>query len=417
MKSRLSAWAVLLLATFAASTFWLPGAARASNTLEARPFTVVAVVDQGINPYQSDFARSDLVQHPSTYISGFPSDVPALPLSAGAPNMTAALAQDRTEWAKVRPSKLYWIPGTNVIGAIDLSNDYGQYPILDSAGHGTPSASLAAGAIHGPDTDDILLVVIRRGEGYESVKWAAEQPWIDVIVANYLRPTVIPLAEEDAVASRLAVANGKIVCSPAGNYPAPLMAIASQGPSWLLHVGAASARSRGEHAYTGYPNDVLGLSGVKAADAFTLGAEFEMYGTSASAPAVCGAIARTIADLRAAAGDFREGPHEGAFVISTEMSAGAFSDHKVTRVELEDAIEVTAEPAKTTIGQGGDGYSVPSAPVAGFVRGGYGIVDASSAGRAYEFLLGVGSRPSRTLEDAWSGAIDRLRDLVWGSPP
>ena len=103
------------------------------------------------------------------------------------------MAADRRKWAAIKPDTLYWIPGTNIIGAIGPFDLYDAVSLdeedplapqdddtfYDAYGHGTAVASVAAGATYGPDAPDTLIVAVR---GFErGLEWAAMQPWIDVI--------------------------------------------------------------------------------------------------------------------------------------------------------------------------------------------------------------------------------------------
>lgn len=244
----------LLLAAQAA-----PVAVARPSSLADKPFVVVAVVDTGINPYHVEFRRPDLTAHPATYVEGFPTSARRLDLELRGKDLSRARNADSTDWRGVETRELYWIPGTNIVGAIDIEGS--EYKFMDTAGHGTGVASLAGGKFSGPPTDDVLIVAVNGLD--EGLEWAAAQPWIDVVTNSWSNFT--PVTDRTAEASRAAVENGKVVCFASGNVSAPLWVIEGQGPSWHVNVGAASPKSRGEHYYTGWPNDVLGLSGTPAA--------------------------------------------------------------------------------------------------------------------------------------------------------
>lgn len=393
--------AAVLLASLAA-----PVAAR-SGRLADRPFVVVAVVDTGINPYHVEFRRPDLTAHPATYVEGFPGSARRLDLALGEKDLERARNADSSDWRNVETRELYWIPGTNIVGAIDIEDD--PFRFMDTRGHGTAVASLAGGKVSGPPTDDVLIVAVNGLD--EGLEWAAAQPWIDVITNSWSNLT--PVTDRTAEASRAAVENGKVVCFASGNLAAPLWFIEGQGPSWHVNVGAASPKSRGEHYYTGYPNDVLGFSGTPAASHESTSGTQEFGGTSAATPSVCGLMATTLARARAAVGDGRQGPQRGA--LAAGRGDGAFEDGRLTRLELEDAVQSTAEAASSDVDPS-EPLVVPAAGPAAFLRGGYGIVDAGTIRHALRVLLGDDERPARAMEDAWIGLTDRARDLVWGAP-
>jgi subtilisin family serine protease len=389
-------------------------AAAAERPLAKRHFTVVAVVDAGINPYHLDFRRPELTAHPSTYIEGFPRTTTALRLDlegAARRSGRGAYRRDSAAWDGVEFGKLYWIPGTSIVGAINLMPTRRNGDFYDSNGHGTAVASLAGGSIHGPPSDDILLVAVRNLA--HGLRWAATQPWIDVITNSWQdTPRTAGELQRSARLSRRAVRSGKVVCFSSGNNAAPMLMLSSQGPSWNVNVGAASGTTGGEHVYTNYPNDVLGLAGVTAATAHSIDGEARFVGTSASAPNVCGRIATVLAETRAFLGDVIQGPHAGGLAAG-QPGRGYLDDGVLDRLELEDAVQSTAVPAETSLPDPQDPYAIPALPAAHFVRGGYGIVDNRSMRQAVRVILGDTPRPERTAEDAWIAFTDALRDALW----
>ena len=401
--------AALLLTTLPAVP---AGAATPRSGLQDRPFTVIAVADSGINPYHVEFRSPDLTAHPSTYIEGFPRSTPALKLTLDSRKYAEALTEDRDEWAGVAMDELVWIPGTNIVGAIDTVG--GEFKFMDESGHGTAVASIAGGRRYGPGSDDVLIVAIKGSTS--GLQWAAKQPWIDVITNSWTTFDSEPVLEGAAAASREAVRDGKIVCFASGNLAAPLWFTGEQGPSWHVNVGAASSSNRGEHFYTGWPNDVLGIANVPGAAHDSVSGSTDFGGTSAATPHVCGLIAKTLAEVRGDLGDVVQGPHHGS--LATGTGKGAYlDDGKLTNYELIDAIQATAVPAEANPPDPDDPDSFPALPGAPWVRGGYGIVDEDSAAAALRVLLGEKERPDRAMEDAWIAALDRIRNTLWGDPP
>ncbi|MDQ3939980.1 MAG: S8/S53 family peptidase, partial [Actinomycetota bacterium] len=250
----------------------------------------------------------------------------------------------------------------------------------------------------------------------EGLRWASRQPWIDAITNSWTTLDAEPITEGAAEASRDAVASGKVVCFASGNLSAPLWFAGEQGPSWNLHVGAASSTTRGEHYYTGWPNDVLGIANVPAADNESIDGEVAFGGTSAATPHVCGLIAKTLSQVRASMSDVVQGPHKEALAVG--RSKGAYFDGgRLTNYELIDAVQATAVPAQPAPPNANDPYAVPALPLVPWVRGGYGIVDRDSVRDAYGVILGTKRRPDRPNEDMWVDTLDRLRNLIWGDPP
>lgn len=381
-----------------------------------RSYTVIAVVDSGINPYHRDFRRPGLDVHPASYIEGYPSEASAMRLALRSPSFEVAMKRDASRWSQVRSGRLYWVPGTNIVGFIDFAGEDPDRRGYDINGHGTAAASIAAGRFSGPGSGDVLLVSVT---GFaEGLKWASQQPWIDVITNSW--GTVFPpgpVARDASDASRAAVASGKVVCFSSGNFASPYIYQDSQGPSWNVNVGAASATTRGEHFYTSYPNDVLGLSGRPAASNSSMTKTVTFSGTSAAAPAVCGLIAKTLADVRGRLGDHVQGPHRRGLAVGERTRRGPLRDGVLDRKELEDAVQATAVPAETAMPNPDDPNAIPALPIGGFLRGGYGIVDEASARDALRVILSTDPRPERSLEDWWIESTDDVRDAIWGKPP
>lgn len=123
-----------------------------AGTPAAGPSVVVAVADTGVNPYHSVFYRPQNTRHPCTWVEGFTDcSIPALPLSVGQhKDYAKAVEADREIWDSVEPHQWYWIPRTNIIGAVCDTARGGSAAslavpdatcILDDDGHGTGTAS------------------------------------------------------------------------------------------------------------------------------------------------------------------------------------------------------------------------------------------------------------------------------------
>lgn len=387
--------------------------ARADRTVDAlrrRAFTVVAVVDTGINPYHEDFSAPELTTHPSRYVTGFPKDALSLELSLNETDLDSALEADAARWRSVPEAKPVWIPGTNIIAAVNVGARAQGF--FDNTDHGTATASLAGGRVHGPGTNDILIVVVNDWDfGF---RWAARQPWIDVITNSWGPLLPYPYDADTARTSRRATRSGKTVCFASGNSASPSVMWSSAGPSWTVNVGAVSKTTRGDHVYSNYPNDVVGYSHVLAATNDSVEEENRYAGTSFSAPSVCGQMARVISEARGRVGDFSEGTPSGHVVRGRRAGRGALKDGVITRREIERAVELTARPPEASPPDPTkDPWAVPAPPLVSFLRDGYGIVDRSTATGALRVLLGGKPAPKRPLEDGWAALGDQIRDSLW----
>lgn len=166
---------------------------------DASPPVVIALIDTGINPYHPAFRdRTRAGQHPSEYIPNYPDFIQPLNLTLDAPTMQAALEADAAVWASVKPNTVYWVPGTRIVGWVSFSAGGtrcdGSFPdvppangvltgcterlLLDDHGHGTMTASRAAG--EGTSLAPDARIVAIEGLGTRGVSFAADLGWVDV---------------------------------------------------------------------------------------------------------------------------------------------------------------------------------------------------------------------------------------------
>jgi hypothetical protein len=147
MPRRLS---LLMILVVAVATAGVASAATRPTPAQRRaaPTVIVALADSGINPYHQAFYRPQNTAHPCTWVRGFSDcSIPALPLTIGTKKSYAeAVAADRAVWEWAEVGQWYWIPKTNIIGAVcsvEQKDGPGETPqcILDSNGHGTATAS------------------------------------------------------------------------------------------------------------------------------------------------------------------------------------------------------------------------------------------------------------------------------------
>ncbi|HVL91229.1 MAG TPA: S8/S53 family peptidase, partial [Actinomycetota bacterium] len=437
-----------------------------ATALKRKSHVVIALVDTGINPYHSDFRRPELVVHPSQYIEGFPKTAPALGLRLGSKDYVAARnADDGPVWSKVKERSLYWIPGTNVIGAYAHRDYYSTLPVLgsaaipgvnnmprpiiDDAGHGTGVASVSAGAKYGSNPEALIVVV--EGFGTEAVEWASKQPWIDFISGSYGDPAAVPYGD---AAPRIGAANtpaedvndevgeidsreyehtgpfvlrdGRTACFSAGNglsrtglaYDRYSSLRPTSGPSWIITVGAASPRNDQNYGWHSWPVDVssYGMHWPAATHTSTDGT-WDFSGTSSATPVTCGVFSKALLEARKAMGDTREGIHvtRGTRVPAAgKRGRGLLADGVLTRAELHEAVLKTALPgAFDPVTFSYEPIStIPDTPVA-YTQQGYGVANKASARRAVDVILGRAAMPDRSDVDRWIAAMDVIRDAIW----
>lgn len=427
------------------------------QALQSKSHVVVAFIDSGINPYTQDFRAPEYVHHPSSYVEGYPAAAGSLPLSldlADRDGYAAARAADDATWQGVKRGQLRWIPGTRIIGGISVGTGgrgLGGHPerrILDENGHGTGVASVAAGQWYGSNPDALIVMV--EGLGFAGVRWATEQPWIDVISNSWgpgLPGRVDVPARSDTDATRAAVERGQSILFSSGNgirntnsstvlppdadpcrckIPTHNLTPTANGsgPSWHLTVGAVSPVNGQAHWWHGVPVDVASFGSkwrAAAADGVAHTDSRDFGGTSCATPITAGVLSSVVQRAREELGDSREGPKDGGLVAVAAPgrdlpAAGPLADGSLSRVEAERVLVTSAQPVWATPEQLTWDYAVEPTTEAYFVSQGYGVVDAGAKSRAVATLLGEQPAADRSDVDRWMQAQDAVRDAYFDTP-
>jgi hypothetical protein len=162
---------------------------------------VVAVADSGVNPYHTMYHRPQNTAHPCTWVEGFDDcSIPALELSIGEYDTFAeAFEADRDFWESVERHQWYWIPQTNIIGAVcdvpyssETQPDAGATCIYDDHSHGTATTS----SVLSEAPDALLLVHEGTNDAYD----LASTPVVpDIQSHSWGAPAPLPLHVVDPV--------------------------------------------------------------------------------------------------------------------------------------------------------------------------------------------------------------------------
>ena len=429
----------------------LPEDRQAACTLEAfrsKPFVVIAFVDSGINPYHADFRAPEFTLDPATYLEGYPADAEAVPLSfdvADAQGYDAAREADYDALEALERNRLYWFPGTRIIGGISTANGSTSagrpdWKVIDENGHGTGVVSVAAGEVYGSNPNALIVMV--EGLGAQSVEWASQQPWIDIVSNSWGPIANAPLGEVEA--TRAATERGQTMMFAGGNgatntnsstVPWPNGAdpcecktpdsnptVTSQwaGAPWVLTVGAVSPINGQAHWWHSIPVDVSSFgSKWRAAHAFGVQRtdNRDFGGTSGATPITAGVLSSFILRAREVLGDTVGGQRPGqAVAVAGDgvalPAAGPLADGVLTRLEGEAIVQKTAFPVAANPQTLAWDYAVRPTTPAYFVYQGYGVVNRQSKDLGLRVLLGQAELPVRAEVDAWLGAVDVVRGAL-----
>ncbi|MHB8603722.1 MAG: S8/S53 family peptidase [Thermoplasmatota archaeon] len=382
-----------LLVTLALLTLTIPttGPAAADAPL-AFPHVVIAHIDTGINPYSKVF-RDDgplAYVHPSKYIAGYPADTPALWLHLNETDWATAFAKDRAIWdglldqwnhsqASLR-GKMFWIPGTKIIGAVrfapggtncpipettftpppwELNGNCPDYPLLDDFGHGTMTATRMAGN-EGSLCPECRIVSI-EGLGADQVQWAASRGWIDVQTNSW--GSLLPGLASWAGDWPLGFNNSKVIENAAKTMPVYFASgngidgafgFAPQ-PTEIdgtlqKDVMVVGAHDNGHVTlWPGAPAELVadgygGLSGnYRSTDFF--GPEPVTCCTSAAAPYAAGEGAAVLLEARKMLGDTSSGIHGGVVAHGTPPAGASalLADGVLNLSEFKSLVYHTAD--------------------------------------------------------------------------
>ena len=448
------------------------GAPPATDCPRRSSLAVVALIDTGINPYSPAFKDTSKLayKHPSKYIPGYPKDAEALRLSLDLP-YEEALEADADIWKGVKRGKLYWIPGTRISGAISFGGGGANCPvvpvppanavqqgcddhvILDDHGHGTMTASRAAGSPN--SLAPTARIVEIEGLGARSVEWAAQQGWIDVQSNSWVNlvPPPLPSGTTDAFAAAsksmmTMAATGNGTAFLAGFAPTPTYALSTAPPGVVLVGGHDNGKMT---LWAGAPPHVV-------ADAYA-GMTATLTGdemrpdpiaccTSAASPYAAGGATAIVMEARAFLGDKTPGTKDGLVACGKPYGKdGPLEDGMFTLDELKDVFFHTAEihpaegrddgdvhwagepraPDHVEYGPGANPFcfgctttpvpwaAIPPADDVTYPLIGYGGINEYSVELAKEVLAGRRPMPERGNADAQYEADQSLRDQIFAA--
>jgi hypothetical protein len=419
------------------------------------PTAVIALVDSGINPYHRVFRDDSPLarMHPSSYIPGFPKSAQALPISLNERTYEAAIQKDCDLWKSIEPKKLYWFPGTKIIGGITFEpkgephcdvNPYNSPGILDGVGHGTMVASRAAANGYGacPACRIVSVQGFRPG-----VEWAGKNAdWIDVQSNSWgpAGPGWAPVDEDNMfvnspglVRTIESAARKHLSFWATGNGLATRGGVLGLPPTTVDPRMTPSIVMVGGHD-SGYINLWPGFPPHLVADSCSSWAAYQNHisksaatvgsGTSAATPWAAGGAARALLKARRLLGHSDTGVEKGVAASGTPIADGPLADGRLRLEEWKDLMFKTATPRPA--GQKEDGPACDGAqglvifsatPVRWeqipegypeYLHIGYGAVDDMSMQLADKVLRGKTRLPDRGATDTFFGADRQVRDAL-----
>jgi hypothetical protein len=352
---------------------------------------VVAVIDSQLSPYHWDFKASEMPQSlageplpldtpPDEWLPGFDAtglaSYEAFPITlaedadARVPDLIAADAERWSTFRSAGPDAVHyrWIPGTKVIGALAFNT---SSFVGDNNQHGTKSASVSVGNLHGT-CPECLLVHIRYGGvagGEQAIEWALQQDWIDVITNSYgfsaaMRDRLYSGSDTDL--SRAASERGQTILFSSGNGQANTFTVpnttyfsSQEGPDWMVTVGAITPNGGG-YTGSGKPADVSapGMSYPSMGGTTATGTG-TFSGTSNATPVTSGLYASALGWAREALGGGRV-QADGVIARGTPVDCGPANPD----CELGDGV-LTADELRTRLLHGA--VRTPQGPAVGLV--------------------------------------------------
>jgi hypothetical protein len=427
------------------------------------PGVVVAVVDSGINLYHAECQAPDrwpdanATSSPSSaskpaMLERAPVDPTSVELTRDVSTWEKALERDEKRLEELETEQLYTFPATKILGGISFDEPNGDWPVLldRPGGHGTMTSSRAVGntvSVGGADPGIWLVMV--QGFNVDSIEWAAQQDWIDMISVSSglslggLAPGAANVIAQDAIDAFHHASHEKPLFASTGN------GVANVGmagfPSWLRGASgvpdavSVGATDNGNLAQWDNQDSYVAADGCgnPAARADSLD-EVGNHGggTSSATPFSAGAAANMLLEARRMLNDTTIGPHvddnrsapsdawdsgyeADANVVLAEGEAdgietGPLADGVFTMREFKDVLYHTALVTPTEDASDGEecgaarngnpfgaGYvdaeTVPKD--ARFPSQGYGEVNANSTQAAIDVLEGDQPIPERPGDD------------------
>lgn len=386
----------------------LPGAAGATTTqAKVRPRVVVAVIDDGINPYHEYFNAGGPLYGKKTPSSvtravlkefGIAKDRIIRLTRTG--DFTEDFAKDKAQFDKIKKGEPYWFAGTNLIG-ISFADGAPLRPDGTAEPHGIGTAAAVLGA-----NPQAIVVAVEREDDLtflESVnnaseEWAFTHPAVDIITTSYGNP--VPTLGNLSSTYTGVVENGKAHFGAATNDPQYAGTDETSGPWWSIGIaGFEEGDTNGRQLSSGNVPDFVGdfkqrLPYCRSCEQGTR----VVRGTSFATPRSAGTFSKILLEARRASG------HGGGIVRGGPGGPRLVTGrHDLTVWQLRRALEEAAYYPGSQEYRTGDPSSVPVADQAPWLQVGWGLISPDNRYRVVHAALvhlGIRDQPKGTKPQA-----------------
>ena len=365
-----------------------------------RPYTVIAPIDTGINPYHDHFQTDEIL--PDWFIQEMQTTIICNLTQVG--TYQERVDADRaTCWDTINATDIVYFPGTRIFAQ---SPDGGTPTmILDDPndGHGTA----VTGAVLDADPDAIIFFV--EGFSDNAVTTAATHPLVDVITTSFGAIGSLPVPGIEDATKIAVVENHKIHTGAADNSPSPAVQDATAGPPWSIGVsGYAEGDDDQKETMSGsYPDMASDWTQVLPNHQDTDGYH-ETSGTSFATPRTAGFLGHIMTTLRAEFNDNASGGRDGFLVDG---------DVQISNSDIRNALNLSGwYPSSATWDPSGG--TTPISPVLPCTQVGWGVLNWSNIEPMINHLNGSSTLPSRSSEVNTCMAINQAsREAYWSVYP
>jgi hypothetical protein len=365
-----------------------------------RPYSVVAPIDTGINPYHNHFRSNETL--PQWLIEGLGTTI-ICNLTMEGTYQERVDADQESCWSQITASDVAYFKGTRIFGT---SPDWDSgTPILDDPndGHGTA----VTGAVLDADPDAIIFFV--EGFSDNAVLAAANQPLVDILTTSFGAPGSVPAPGIEDATKVAVVENHKIHAGAADNSPSPAVQDATAGPPWSIGVsGYAEGDDDQKETMSGSYPDMASdwtqfLPNHQDVDEYHW-----TSGTSFATPRTAGFLAHVITSLREEYGDHGSGARDSALVNGSEI---------IFNHQIRDALNRSGWYPSAS-GWDPSSGTTPVSPILPCTQLGWGVLNWSNIDGMIAHLNGTSPIPDRPSDVRLCMQVNQeSREAYWGVYP